>query len=859
MPVSHSPPTKKEISPTPVLRASRLDVAQARLRSHSARSFSIPADLDALPRNPPIDRPAPRRQSISSKPKGDPLKNRASEFKRNSSQARKTKPLRFIQESEDILSDQVCSPSKRSLQTINETVPDEFETQVDSPDASRLSLKWDNSANGNFTFLHRELNRSSPRFSDPDNESSVLTLQNPHTELRTAPPEPQQNSDFPPDLFQLDLNSDNQQTSLRLSPPLQQPLSSPPTNQFDFNLFAGRTDDQSSTLPLSRVVDLDDTVRTNDEITRVPGITPFTPVFSPAPQSSTMDVQTPDGATGLPTDVITHQPNLHAGHQDHAGGHPPHPAPQPPDQSILKTRLRMRTVCEAWIDEFSSYDLEYMDPESTRDRLNDAVAQKKELEESLLILRGIDPDVSDLEADCKRTKLFFISFIRDCQAHIRKFTPLPTAQPPALSMTSLPALEKTLTPAQKHKKKRVLNYESQMLRDLDQITDEITILFSNIPSNDNGIKQVEERFASYSKRAEVIVKDGISLTNDAADVDLEVEADALESHVRKVKAALLDGQVQLGEAKSRNQLYGTASTFKSNDIKPPTFSGDGESTTDYFSFTKEYEEFADNRSYTRTQHLHTLKKTCLTGTAKLSCEEMESVEEIFRYLKKTYGNPNILLNNKVKEFKKLGACPLIPDKKRDWMIRAQQQLKYLMKVAQEHDILTDLHYSDILNIIHTSMPYKTQIQFREAMEQLDLSSLTRAEIFSETVSFLDMEVNKATTNIKFNYLIGVESSEKIKVVDRNKVTQKPPVKKTYSAIPQPPNNPPPSGAAPPLPNPPPAPPLPYSNPQLLFMPPPPSLNMTRPKCHIANFVQTSTNIFIIAKSSSAHQLKIGSK
>ena len=424
-----------------------------------------------------------------------------------------------------------------------------------------------------------------------------------------------------------------------------------------------------------------------------------------------------------------------------------------------------------------------MDIRSTRDRLDDAVKHKRDLEEALLVLREIDPDVEAIADDCRTTKMHFISFIRRCQAHIKileeakVMTPVSAAPPPH---------PPPLTAAQKHKMKRVNSYEAQMIVDLDQVTNEINSLFTVVPTTDNAIKQTEERFSAYNKKAEMIIKDGTNLTNDAADLDMVVQAEALESSVRKVKSALLDGQSQLGEVKIRNQLYGTTSTFKATDIKPPTFSGDGDATSDYFTFRKEYSEFVDSRNYTKTQHLQILKKTNLTGTARLACAEMESTEEIFSYLKKTYGNPNILLDSKVKEFKKLGQCPTGPEKKRDWMIRVQQQLKYLIKLSTEHDILTDLYYSDVMQTIHTSMPYKAQTQFREAMEQLDLSSLTRQEVFTETVMFLDQEVSKATSNIKFNYLIGVDPSDKSKSVEKNKPAPKTPfpAKKTYSTAPQ---------------------------------------------------------------------------
>ena len=381
-------------------------------------------------------------------------------------------------------------------------------------------------------------------------------------------------------------------------------------------------------------------------------------------------------------------------------------------------------------------------------------------------LREIDPGVAELEDGAKTTKKFFLQFIRDGQAHlVKQCTEKPAASAP--------------TAAQIHKKNRVERYEAETLINLDQVANEIEVLFSSVPQKDRMIKDQEERFSNYSKKAEMILKEGTSLCSDAVDTGLELQATALESGIRKVRSALIDGQTQLGETKARAGLFGSTNHFKSSDIKPPSFSGDEEGSADYFSFHKEYFEFADSREYTNIQHLHTLKKTCLVGTAKLACMEMESVEEIFKYLKRTYGNPNLLLAHKIGNIRKLGACPPANDKKREWLIKVQQQLKYLIKLATEHKILAELHHSDLMNTIHLALPYKAQTLFRENIEQMDWGEMTRAEVFEETVTFLDMQVNKATSDIKLNLLLGINGNEKNKTFEKPKANTRPAQGRTY--------------------------------------------------------------------------------
>ena len=439
--------------------------------------------------------------------------------------------------------------------------------------------------------------------------------------------------------------------------------------------------------------------------------------------------------------------------------------------AIKKHRISISRIVEAWRDEFSQYIFADMgDPLFIKQVIMDALTSKKNLEDAMTHLREIDPEADELEEEFTDLKCKYLKFIRGGQAFLATPNSTPNNTP-----HSTPNSSPTRTSRDKHKKKRVENYEGQTLRNLDQVASEINSLFITLPEGDRLIKDTEDRFANYNKKADMIIKDGTSLCSDAADVGYDDQAGALEDGVRKVQNALIEGQSQLGELKSRAGMFGSSNTFKSSDIKPPTFSGDGEAAGEYFSFHREYFEFADSRAYTKTQHLHTLKKTCLTGTARLACSEMETVEEIFNYLKRTYGNPNLLLIQKIKEFKKLGTCPNPADKRRDWLIKVQQQLKYLIKISTDHKMLADLHYSDVLNVIHTSMHYKAQTLFREGIEHMDWANMSRQEVFEETVNFLDQQVSKASADIKLNFLLGIDQPEK------SKPAAKPAPKKVYTA------------------------------------------------------------------------------
>ena len=243
MPVERSPVQKpeKKVSPLPILRASRLDVAhRVRTRATSSRSSSIPPDLDAVPRHPPKDKPAPRRSSVATLPKGDLFKKRISALRPPPPQKKRNSEC-WIAGLDDSLSAAVCPPS---LNTISESVNDEINHPfIDpSPSTSALpstpalprspifsktpglsaTLDWDNSngTNTSLSFLSRNRFRDSPRFSDPGNDRRQLIGASPSPLL---------------DVFQLSNSSDQQQFDLESSDLFRQPPYSVHQSQFTFD------------------------------------------------------------------------------------------------------------------------------------------------------------------------------------------------------------------------------------------------------------------------------------------------------------------------------------------------------------------------------------------------------------------------------------------------------------------------------------------------------------------------------------------------------------------------------------------------------------------------------------------------
>ena len=84
MPCARSPPPPLQAPPPPASSEPQPNTVipnPNRHRSNSNRPISLPSALEAVPRRSPTARPAPRR-STRANPRGDPLKNRFSQFRK---------------------------------------------------------------------------------------------------------------------------------------------------------------------------------------------------------------------------------------------------------------------------------------------------------------------------------------------------------------------------------------------------------------------------------------------------------------------------------------------------------------------------------------------------------------------------------------------------------------------------------------------------------------------------------------------------------------------------------------------------------------------------------------------------------
>ena len=449
----------------------------------------------------------------------------------------------------------------------------------------------------------------------------------------------------------------------------------------------------------------------------------------------------------------------------------------PPEETTdtMATDLRRRLQakgkesCDAWDEEFSHYNYDLLSRADLANILQEAGGHKRALMENI---RELDALASTEDTTSQElVKGQFIKFIREGLAHLAQ---LPPDQPQRPAPPGSPAARRrdpALTAAQKYKRKRVEKYEADMVMDLDNLQKEFEALLIHVPETERGIRTVEARHKALTQRSESLIKEGQSLCSDALEAELEEQAEALDEYIRKLRSTQREKETRIGELKLTAGVLGS-STSKHADYQPPVFSG--EEGCDFFEFKTKYLEFADSRDYSLAEHLRTMKEVCLSGVAKAACQQMESVEEILKYLKGVYGQPRTLFDSKLKDFQKLGKCPGAPaNKKRDWYIKTLNKLEYLQTLCAKHNLLNDLYYSPILSEIHQNIPWRAEQEFMARIVRIDDGDLSKEDVFNETILYIKELVNESTVSLRFSQLLGLKEAEK----PPSQATK--PFKKTY--------------------------------------------------------------------------------
>lgn len=445
---------------------------------------------------------------------------------------------------------------------------------------------------------------------------------------------------------------------------------------------------------------------------------------------------------------------------------------------IRRYRKDLLTAEMVYSDDLQDMNFDEVTVEYVKDKVKSADHLKTLVQTAIVNLTVSDETFKGDHATYAETvKRNLVAFVKQGQRFLR------THQDGLEQRAATSSADSVKDATRRIKMNRVSTYEAKTIGDLNGVVDELKVLLVTSPETDAQYKTLAERFSILGRKADLLLKEARLLRNDAVETGMETQANSLESGIRELADAQMEMEQRLQDHKIGFGLLGVTDTAKSVDIELPTFSGEPGEKHDYYSFKSEFEDHLKTKNYSTSDILRVLQRAALKGTAREACLNMTSIQDVWNYLLKTYGNVRILLANKVEEIRKIGGCTGSKLKMREWSLMIKSKLTYVHELALKHGIQDELYFSPILQEIQSSLPQKIHDDFKDRFKKEDKSEdISRKAIFLELLDFLDSITTDLTVEINYEMTsMNLTKGEHVKPSPPHKPQSKPyPPKKSYN-------------------------------------------------------------------------------
>ena len=334
------------------------------------------------------------------------------------------------------------------------------------------------------------------------------------------------------------------------------------------------------------------------------------------------------------------------------------------------------------------------------------------------------------------------------------------------------------------KLQRVEKYSEPTIGEMQQMIDAMEELILDQPGTQIEFRNLQERVKTTHKELNLVKKSAKELINHAIECDLVDECTRMEDVYRTLEKREMDLERGLQNLKDEYGLVGEHD-HKSNDLKYPTFSGDQTEKFDYYSFKEDWDSYVSVKGPSKSEQLRILTKQALTGTARIACKYMTSLEAVFDHLKEHFGNVSDLFSHRVEELRRLGACTGSNEKRRKWAVEIRSQLTYLRDLSTKHGMYEDLYNHAVIAEIQEHLPTEILRKFMEKMRELPGVRASKKTVFEMFLEYLNEVVAVFNYNHTYKLDHGVDPEKYL----RTKLEAKkplPPVKpptksKTYTS------------------------------------------------------------------------------
>ena len=459
-------------------------------------------------------------------------------------------------------------------------------------------------------------------------------------------------------------------------------------------------------------------------------------------------------------------------------------------RATAEAKMIVMAAVTAWEDDFDGLDPQDVPVCMLQQRINEVDELKKKLQshEPRLTLAGPPTYPASLREKVNVAKKGFSVMSRTLMKSLAAYEelnrvaganaqdtppPAPRAPPADQGQPSRPAPANIKTPIIQQDVSMVTAQVDSMLLALDDLTVE--------PSDDREYRLFISKSASALLQIESIKVFATQVINEAAACNLPAMMTAANAKLTQLRGR--EDILRAADRRARSTFGAVSESSREYISKAPSFSGDQERGTDFFTFRRDWVQFKKQAHASEAKLLHILLTESLTGTAKTACRELESEDRVFKRLDKMFGNVSFLIQTKIEEVKKLKRCEGTSVKKREWLIEVSSKMIALRDLAVKHNKEEKVYHSVLTDHVIQSLPTNWQEGFRtyahkkhgikDSSDEDDSENsdeeasrtvnLSMQSVYETLIKFLQSKVKKTTFDIDYDLSVskaGRESREK---------------------------------------------------------------------------------------------------
>ena len=300
--------------------------------------------------------------------------------------------------------------------------------------------------------------------------------------------------------------------------------------------------------------------------------------------------------------------------------------------------------------------------------------------------------------------------------------------------------------AETERKKKTKEF---LLSDMDRlvkgVSSEININMISADRNlvsDEALISKRTNLPSIQKRIDTLAQKYLELLNVVPDLK-DSSDESLSKFIlnyEKLQVTMIKYQGKLQEEIKSRELD-KEKNFKASklEIKLPKFKG-YDSELDIYTFQDKYDKLHSATTPKRMMAEH-IKNNYLEGSAADFVKRLDDIDEIWKDLKRAFGDPRVMLTKKLSELDSIGSLERVhnAEKIKDALSKLINVIHDLMKIADAHKLEDKLYNDDSIYSIYKIMGNTKVTRFIELEKTYEVE-LVGKELWKKLLLFLEKDI-----------------------------------------------------------------------------------------------------------------------